>query len=285
MTEIVYTGTDGSVWDLKRGPVRLSTGGLKGLGMPDFSDQVRETALQDGQTLLGYKAKPRTVWLPLKFKGAAEFDVAGVQRSWWAACAYGLYATLTVTDDLGGVRTLSIRFQDDGGIAYSLDPSVQSDAFGLTFIADQPWWQGPAQSSFYTQAGTTHTFFGDGAGATPFYIIPATSGAARTIANPGNIPAWVKWTLDPPMTAFRAGVNGHYVGGPIGISAGHELVVETDPLRQLATLDGTTIVTRQLTEIDWAPIPAKATATPLDLSVTGTGLITATITPRYARAL
>lgn len=283
MTEIVWTGTDGSVWDLRRGPVRFTTAGIKGLGMPDFTDQVRQTALQDGQTLLGWKLKPRDVWLPLRFKDAAAVDVTGMQRAFWASMAIGRQGQLTVTDDDGGVRSLGLRFQDDGGVSYRLDPSILSDAFGITMVADQPWWQGPPVQSSYTQGGAIQTFFGNGAGATPFYIIAATSGAARTIDNPGDAPAWIEWTLDGPATAFRAGVNGHYLGGPLVVSAGQQLVVETDPLRQVAFLNGDK-VTRQLTEIDWAPIPANSTGVPLDLSITGIGLLTATVTPRYARA-
>lgn len=278
-----WTGTDGSVWDLRSGPVRTTIAGIKGLGMPDLSDQTKETAMRDGQILTGWRIKPRAVWLPLRFKDAAATDVEGLQRAFWRSMAIGQTGTLTVTDGAGATRSLKLRFQDDGGLAYRLDPYLITDAIGVTMVADQPWWEGPAVTSFYSLAtGGLQTFFGDGAGATPFYIIAAQGGAASVLANPGDQPAWVEWTVAGPSTSVRLGVDGHFVGGPIVVGAPNLLRIETDPLRQLAFLDGVKI-TRQLTEVDFAPIPVGASV-PVSITIVGTGLVTATIKPRYARA-
>lgn len=284
MIGISWTGTDGSVWDLVTGAVRLTPGGLTGLGMPLPSDQVQETALSDGQRFTGWRLPARPVWLPLKWSYEAQGDVEGVQRAFWRSVAIGDTGTLTVTDGSGATRQLGLRFQSDGGYAMRLDPYVRADAFGLTFVADRPWWEGPTQGGAYSLgAASPETFFGDGAGGTPFFIVPAQGAQESEFTNPGDTPAWLTWTLTGPFTVFRAGVAGHYLGGPIAVGAASVLVIETDPLRQLAFLDGVKI-TRQLTEIDWAPLP-RGVNTGVDVSVVGTGLISYTFRPRYARAL
>lgn len=281
---IEWTGTDGSVWDLRGGPVRATTAGIKGLSFPDIDFQTQETALLHGQRLTGWKLKPREVWLPLRFKDEAARDVEGVQREFWRSFGIGLTGTLRVTDNLGAVRSLNLRFQDDGGLAYRIDPSILTDAFGITCVADQPWWEGPAQTTFYSLGDTANqTFFGNGAGATPFYILPGQGAASSTISNPGDNAAWVEWGLAGPLTQFRLGVSGRYVGGSVNVGAPNLLTIETDPLRQVAYLDGIK-VTRQLSEVDFAPV-APGVTVPVDISVTGLGRITATIKPRYARAL
>lgn len=284
MLGITWTGTDGSLWDLRGGPVRTSTAGIMGLGLPNITDQTKETALQDGQILTGWRLKPRRVWLPVKFKDAAATDVEGLQRDFWRSMAIGQEGTLTVTDSSGATRSIGLRFQDDGGMAYRLDPYVLSDAVGLTMVADRPWWQGPSLSRSYSlaQAGIK-TFFNDGNGATPFYINAAQGSAATTFTNPGDQPAFVTWTAVGPLTNIRFGVDGHFLGGPINVSATSKLVIETDPLRQIAFLDGVK-VTRQLTEVDFAPLPSGVNV-PISIAVVGTGLVTGTITPRYARAI
>lgn len=276
-------GADGSTWDLVSGPVRTTVAGIKGLGMPEVDDQTRQTALQDGQTLTGWRLQPRTVWLPLKFHAEANVDVEGVQRAFWRAVPIGEIATLIVTDGSGATRSLGIRFQDDGGIAYKVDPYLYSPTFGVTFIADRPWWEGPAQTTYYSlgEAGAVD-FFG-GTGGPPFFISSSQGSGSSTLSNPGDQPAWIEWTVSGPISDFRAGVSGHYVGGPIAVGAGNLLRIETDPLRQVAYLDAVK-VTRELTEIDWVPVP-RGSSVPIDISLVGSGIVTATIRPKYARAL
>lgn len=284
MIGISWLGTDGSVWDLRGGPVRITPGGMAGLAMPVLEDQTKATAMQDGQLLTGWRIKPRPVWLPFKFAGSANIDVEGVQRAFWRSMAIGETGRLTVTDSLGATRSIGLRFQDDGGLAYRLDPSVLTDAFGISFVADQPWWEGVPVVRSYSlgQSLTPLGFFGDTGGATPFNITRSQGSTTATINNPGDDTAWIKWEIQGPATAVRLGVDGHYVGGPIAVSLGALLSIESDPRRQLAYLDAVK-VTRQLTEIDFAPVP-KGASVPLSIDITGTGVVTATIVPRYARA-
>ena len=55
MSEYILTGPDGAEFDIKRGPIRLSSAGLMGLSMPPFEDFTRETPARDGQVRTGYR--------------------------------------------------------------------------------------------------------------------------------------------------------------------------------------------------------------------------------------
>lgn len=278
-----WIGTDASVWNLSSGPVRMSMAGVKALGMPVADFQTQQTAASDGQRLTGWKLQPRAAFLPINFKDAAAGDVEGIQRAWWRSWEIGKYGTLKVTDDLGGIRMLDLRFVDDGGLALPIDPHLWHPTVGMNAMADRPWWYGPAETFAFSLGSTaTETFFGNGSGATPFYILPAVGGAAATIENPGDAAAWVEWHLEGPFTAFRLGLDGHYVGGPINVST-EEVVIFTDPLQQYVTRDGV-VITRQLTEIDFAPLPPNTTL-PVSVEVTGVGTATAIVIPKYARGI
>lgn len=281
---IEWLGTDGSQWDILGGPVRLSTGGTSGLSMPEFDFFTQQTPAGDGQRLTGWRAKPRAVFLPFNFKDEANTDYTGVQRDWWDGWAAGEYGTLRVTDNLGKVRMLDIRFEDDTGLTYDVSPEGYTPPFGINAVADRPYWYGPTSEFHFTVGGeNTKLFFGDGAGAPPFFIMESQGGASSTITNDGDGPGWVELELRGQFTEFRVGINGNYVGGQINVGAGDVLMVYTDPLQQYAMMNGTTIVTRQLTEVNFTPVPKRSTV-PIALEVVGTGLITARLVPKYNRA-
>lgn len=281
---VEWFGTDGSQWDILGGPVRLSMGGASGLSMPEFDFFTQQTPAGDGQRLTGWRMKPRAVFLPFNFKDEANTDVTGVQREWWASWGAGEYGTLRVTDNLGKVRMLDIRFEDDTTLIYEMSPEVYSPPFGINAVADAPYWYGPV-SEFHYSVGDegAETFFGDGAGAPPFYIMQSQGGASSTITNEGDGAGWIELELQGQFTEFRVGIDGHYFGGQINVGAGDTLMVYTDPLKQYAMLNGTDLVTRQLTEVNFTPVP-KGSTVPIDFQVVGVGRITARLTPRFNRA-
>lgn len=92
----------------------------------------------------------------------------------------------------------------------------------------------------------------------------------------------VEWEAHGPFTSVTVGVGDSTVVAPINAAAGQVLVIDTDPSVQAAFLDGVD-VTEQLTQAEFGTIP-PGTAVPLTLSMTGTGFITATYTPKYFRA-
>lgn len=288
MLGITWTGTDGSTWDLINGPVALTSLGIQGLGMPIAFETTRQTALNHGQVLQSWRLDPREVFLPLIFDGSSERDVEGVQRDFWHSLALGEYGELTVTDGNGAERSLELRFVEDNGLAYAIDPyakTLKPRPFGLNMIADDPFWQGPQQSiEFGLGPGGTATFFGNGSSATPFYIVKSTGGTDATLTNDGDMPAWITWSITGPMDSFELEIDGHLVSGAIEVETGDTLTIETSPLNQLAYLSDGTKVTRYLTNADFYPLPATGLPIPIGIDVVGTGTITASFRPQYMRA-
>lgn len=289
MLQIEWVGTDGSVWDLVNGNVTLSNAGITGLGMPTARDQVKATAAMHGQVFQNWKLNAREVWLPFVFRAGAKGDVEGVQRAFWHSVQPGSYGYLNVTDGNGYTRSLQLRLIDDSSLAYMSDPystkNKRYEAFGLTFIADNPWWQGEEVAySFSLGTGGTATFFGNGSSATPFYIVKSAGGVDANVTNLGDMPAWVTWTITAPMTSFNLGIDGHYVAGAIALTTGQTLTIESDPLKQIAYKNDGTKVTRQLTSADFQAVPATGGLIPLEIDVVGTGTVTASFRPQFFRA-
>jgi hypothetical protein len=288
MLGITWTDTNGTTWDLINGPVALMNAGIEGLGMPTGFDTVRQTALVHGQTLQSWRLNPRNLFLPVTFRDEAEYDVNGLQRTFWDGLALGKYGTLTVTDSNGGVRSIEARFIDDGQVSFTVDPEAlthQYRPYGITLISDDPWWRGPVEYfSFGLGPEGTATFFGNGSSATPFYIVKSTGGADTTLTNNGDMDAWITWTIEGPMTSFCLEIDGNIVEGPIEVDEGDTLTIETSPLNQIAYLEDGTKVTRLLTSADFAPLPATGAPVNVGIDVVGTGTITASFAPVYWRA-
>ena len=288
MLGITWTYTNGTVWDLVNVPVALMNSGVQGFGMPTAFDTVRQTALVHGQTFQSWRLEPRNLFMPVTFRDDAELDVNGIQRSFWDGLAIGEYGTITVTDSNGAVRSIQARFVSDGDIAFTMDPEAVTNKFrpyGISLIADDPWWRGPEESfTFGLGPEGSATFFGNGSSATPFYIIKSTGGADSTLTNNGDQEAWITWTIQGPMTSFDLEIGGHHIAGDITVVSGDTLTIETSPLNQIAYLSDGTKVTRNLTAADFAALPATGAPVNVGIDVVGTGNITAAFSPVYWRA-
>lgn len=277
---------NGVTWNLGTGAVRLTTAGFQGLGLPEVDFQTSSAAGVDGTRLTGWRLKERTVFLPVRFKGAATTDTTGLQRAFWSGLRIGSYLTFRVTDRDGAVRELTMRLKDDGGVSYKIQPDLFTiDAIGLTFTADDPWWYGEASTTPYSFSdGSGGDFFNGSARAPDFRISAATSSSgAFTLANPGDAPAWTVWTVwGPSVAAWSTSVDGHAIASSVPIAPGSALVLDTDPRRQTARLDGQRFPFRRFDSIDFAQIPPGETEQVM-LSLTGTGMISAAVRPRYFR--
>lgn len=288
MLGITWKDHNNTTWDLVNGPVALMNSGVQGFGMPQAADTIRKTALVHGQTFQSWRLEPRELFMPITFRDDAELDVEGIQRTFWDGLAIGEYGTFSVTDGNGAVRSIQARFLDDGAVSFGVDPYSDTHKFrtyGLTFVADDPWWRGPEESfTFGLGPEGTATFFGNGSSATPFYIIKSTGGADSTLTNNGDQDAWITWTIEGPMTSFDLEIGGHHIAGDIVVDSGETLTIETSPLNQLAYLDDGTKVTRYLSSADFAPLPATGATVTVGIDVVGTGNITAAFSPVYWRA-
>ena len=291
--QATWNGTDGSIWDLFGGPVRTSIAGIRGLSMPEVEYAVQQHALLHGQQTTSFKVKPRTAFLPLRFSDRDEYSVTRTQRDFWRSIRPGKTGTLVVSDGMGGVRSLTLKFGDDGMIAYKIDPNIITEAFGLTMIADDPWWKGPARTTQWLALGNgPHNFQGLVAGDPPLYIESSyTTGNTEVIRNDGDEDAWPIWRITSslegePVTAYRLNIGGSIVSGDTHIPHGHTLTVDTDPRVQTATLSGPVANgdrTDEILDANFRRVPAGE-ATTATVVLTGSGSVELDTTELFYRA-
>lgn len=288
MIGVTWTGWDGSVWDLHNGPVYLGPN-FEGFAMLTADEFVRETALTDGQYFTGWRAKPRPVLFPVLFeKKKTEGEWLALDRAWWRTMRFDRPGVLTVTAPDGGVRRLTLRFENDGGWSSRRDPSQDRTAIAaIQMKADDPWWVGDTFTQTFDNGGNQVNFFGGLANkATPYRIGKSSTIDTATMTNPGDIPVWPIYRIDGLASAFRSVLDGRAVAGNIPVAEGQHLEIDTSPQRQVAYLfDGATRtnVTRQLTEFNFARLP-DGVATKLDIQLSGPGALIVSADPKYYKA-
>lgn len=290
--QVSWLGSDGTFWDLTTGPVQIdgdSSNGVEGFGEPKWNRNTIETAGSDGQRRTGQRsrASAREGYLPVIILGDNEGSWVDLSRSWWNSWSPDIPGTLTVTMPDGTTRAISACLVDDDSYAPARDPGLNfSEETAVTWVADDPFWYGPAQTAAFQVVDGTTDFFNGGA-APPFNLAPGNTINSASVSNPGDLEAWPTYILTGPATTFSVGVAGHTVAGSVTVEDGETLIVDSAPSRQVALLyriDGTVAnVTPQLSAVDFGSVPARSSA-PLDVSVAGSGQLTITFAPRYRRA-
>ena len=287
MSEYILTGPDGAEFDIKRGPIRLSSAGLMGLSMPPFEAFTRETPARDGQVRTGYRTRPRPVFLPLLMPMGLEVDEwLASESAFWKIMNPDVTCRLTVSSSADVVRFLDLRFVSDGDLAFNLDPTdVTGYAVVLEMVADSPYWRSPQVLAEFAPVGDVLPFFAVTTDRV-FNLMSSSTVDSATVANPGDIDAWPKYTITGPVSEFSATISGGMVSATTEVIAGAVLVIDTDPTVQRATLtvDGVdTTVTRDLVGVDWRPVPSGGSVS-LDVTLIGTGSLVVSFMPRFFRA-
>jgi hypothetical protein len=279
---IRWTGADLSRWDLRRGNVRLTDGGIRGLGMLEYQGYTQDTAQRDGQYATGWKGKPRDILLPVKIGHTqmSEQDFLDVEAAWYETMRPDEAGTLTVTAPSGTERTIQARFVDDGGVSLDRDPTRDR-----TVVV-------PFKDTFGTdQVGTARNFYGGGpvgdGGKGPLFVIgKSSSNSQRTLTNHGQVPVWPVYTITGPA-AFRFEVNGGVIERTTPVPQGYRLVIDTSPLRQTVRMyatDGTYVnAIRSMSRLEFRSIPKGGTVT-AKLEISGSGQVEVTGVPRYFKA-
>lgn len=257
---MVYTGTDGSTWDILGGPVRLSTRGVEGFGMPKLDWHETRTAAHHGRITKGFVLDGRDLFLPMHFKDAAEGDVEGLQRAWWRACAQGELARLDVWDDDDQVRSVAVRVESDGQQPFGMDPHLWHPPFGLTLRSDSAFWQGPASRvSLVRNDSAVDAFFGGGregfvygwnqaAADRPRYASAYNPSTGELYYNYVPVNArmreddWTGWTWSVTPTPDEAGT-----GASVLAPAAAGTIVRVDGLQEALVGTGSIMVYGQIT--------------------------------------
>lgn len=300
LTSMTWESQDGDAWDLLdiSSGVVVTADGMSGLSMPPVDRFITEAAGVPGSLWRGMRVKEREVFWPtfvVSSLGSAEWLAA--DRKFWSGLQPDKVGKWSVVDATGDQRDLYLRFKDDGGHRTLHDPSLSGwDVYGLTFVAEEPFWSSSDPiTRTWTQGAGAGDFFNSGH-APPFHISSSATIATAAMPNPGDVEAWPVWTIYGPTTSVTVGLNGRLVQVPFAVAAGHAVVIDTDPRQQTAwdatvtTVNGVKVVTQTSTELtgslgatDFAAIPPGVLVT-LSLSMVGSGSVQVDLVPLYYRA-
>lgn len=279
---MTWTGFDGSVWPLTR-PLadnpRMRPG-VQGLHMPRMDVQKSSSPLVAGVEMLGYSLPEREVYWPLLFTAASITDWETDHAAFFDSFHPVETGVWTVGEG-ADARTLPLTGVFDGGYSFERDPFVTGRAvIGITLSAPRPLWRGrPIVQEFGADDGED---FIPPEGAPDFHVSPTATFQQASVSNPGNEPAYLTWTVQGPADDVQLGVGGGVIEVPFPVPNGSELIIDTDPAGQYATLDGVD-VTRELGFQMFAPVPARG-RTPLLIATSGAGRVRAELVPLYWRA-
>lgn len=282
---ITWEGWDGSKFELSnwKSGVFLTQQGTEGLGTPLREDWVSKLSpFVHGQEYQGFLVSARDIFLPLYLyaEGGSKEWMAR-DTAFWQTLRPGQYGTLSV-ETTAGVRTIRARYKEGGEAPIERDPHYFGwQRYGVTLVADDPFWYGGLVGRSWTQE-PPKDFFGGEAKAPTFHISSASMLATATLSNPGDVEAWPVWDATGPFSSVGLGVDGRQFTYAGSVSDGMVFSVDSDPRDQTAYLDGVD-VTGDLGSYDFAPIPPGESRS-LTLSMAGTGTVKAEIRPRFFRA-
>lgn len=286
--QLVWHGADGSVWDLRAGPVRLDIEvGVTGLGMLPIEHHSQELPASDGRRWTGWRGLPREIRIPVLMPTGPAW--ANTDRAWWASLRPGTTGRLEVTAPNGPVRWVDARLDGDDDWALTIAPKLFG-AYIVALTADDPWWRSDVQVVDWTAAGGSAervSFFGEprpsGRRAGPPFVVAGGRSAAVVVTQVGDAPAWPTWVLTGPLSGVSITVDGVVTGLP-DVPAGRSLTVDAAPASRSARWStganaaGEVSVTGLLT-----PVPAGGSQR-VAVQFTGSGTVSMRLAPRHYRA-
>lgn len=303
---LVWEGWDGSRWEISDPQERLVNGvpviesgvfipreGVRGMNMPPIQRYKSESAMVAGSRYRGSRTQEREVFWPVMISTDVSSSVMREREdAWWKTMHPAKPGRWWVYAPDGTYRSLSLRFDGDGDGAFDSDPLYFGRAvYGITLVAEQPYWEGPDVTRRWGLVTTAGMFAGPG-------IINISAGQAldnATIPNPGDVAAWPVWTIVGGFTSATVGVDGKLIEVPFALTADRKLVIDTRPDRLTAYEYAATDADLSGSYIDrtddigaavFGAVP-DGTAVPLTITVNGAdtnAYATATLTPLYFRA-
>lgn len=260
--------------------------GVRGLHMPPFEHVYTELAAHPGGEWESMLESKREVFWPLYVYSDNGSDawVENASRIWKALNPRS-EAVWSVRAGQRGTRRLRVRLRSDGNHEYRLDPFWAGWAAYGVYLDGAPFWEGdPVRRAFITEDPPPFTGVDGGPPFNP--ALRATISTAR-ISNPGDVDASIVWTVEGPHPdGVSLGFDTYTIDVPFALTEGQTLTVDTRPLRQVALMQDGTDRTADLTPgHDLGVGLPPGTEIPLAIEASGTGLITATLTPLYWTAM
>lgn len=267
---IEWLGWDGSVWNLTSGEQGvILQPGFEGLSMPPIQRFEREGPAVHGSYYQGFRVQTRSIFLPLKVMTSSEDTPfwTDLDAMFFRTVRPDKVGVLRVTNRLGEAREITCRFDSDGSPAYPDNPAVNGVAvYALRLVANEPLWRGPEISK----------------------AIPITTGTptiTTQFANPGDIGAYVRWTIKGPFTTINVGIGAQEIKIPFSITSAQTLTIDTSPLDMRVMRNGVNVTNLLTTPPIYSILPADTNA---QITAAGTGstfgTVTANLSPLYYRA-
>lgn len=297
----VAKGVEWALTDPRTGLFLLP--GVRGLGSVAADRHSSSSPAAAGSRYEGTSVLDREVFWPVHiYSDAGSADWMLRDRAFWAGMDPQDTGVWTVTHPDGKHRSLELRFVSDGDHSAGNDPILRGwDTYGITLVAEQPYWVGdPVVNSFIGPVDPLPFYGSEG----PVVNIASSYSAANAaMDNPGDVESYARWFVDGPTTAVSAGIGDLVVNVPFAVAAGTCLVIESDPDMIGATLYtisadglakkpservvGVDLVgpvdkTADLGEADFPPVPAGSQV-PLSLEITGTGTVEVLLPTLYRR--
>ncbi|WP_160051298.1 phage tail domain-containing protein [Nocardiopsis sp. FR26] len=245
-TRITWTSSAGRVTtltDWRDGYTLLD--GARGLGMPEYEFYRRVSGVLDGDQVAGVRALSREIFLPIRVHGRDRGDIIDRRRRLAADLDPmdvngGGRGVLTVKEFDGTSRRIVAHYEAgaEGEMARDVEGLLWA-TFGLTFRAEQPFWELDPVEIIYRGPAN------DGRSWLP--ILPlqvresAAIGPGMGIRVAGSVRTWPVWTLKGPIAPGARLENvttGKWMEITAPLESGDELVIDTRPRRKSVRLNG-----------------------------------------------
>lgn len=281
------TGVDGSVWDLMNGPMSLQRG-VTGLVPPDFEHRWSISPLLPGAFHQGYRIPEQPVSIPISITAESALALRDLDAALWRALSPDNLCLLTLASPDAEIRTLLIRFVGAGGASFEDDPLMMRNVkYTLSFIAEDPFWQGPTIQRSFAPMTAPAQFFAPSGSAGVLNLLPGNSTANSTVRNEGDVRVFPIYAISGSVASFSVGVGASTINYG-AVANGTTVWIDTHPSRQtvgFARGDNSETAWLGVTARKFEPIPPGAEV-PITVSLTTPGanaLLTVELTPRFRR--
>jgi hypothetical protein len=230
---MIWIGWDGSEWEITdpSGGVFVPNEGVRGLSMPPVQRYTDESPVIAGSRNRGSRVAERDCFWPLLVVsdgGSSEWSAR--DAAFWKTMDPTKTGTWIFERPDGSRRYLDCRFSDDGGVTFERDPHHFGTAvYGITLIAEQPYWRGPRVIRIYGQADSSPFF-----GPETVTISPGSTISDGVINNPGDVPAYPIWTISGSFDTATVGIIDQPIEVPYAQASDRKLVIDTRPDRLTA---------------------------------------------------
>lgn len=269
--QALWTGADGSMWDLTSLRSTVNLVALDGLGVPTFNQQFSESGARDGRRYEGTQFRQSELTLqvsvgdvdplPGRKRRRRDDEWRRLDAAWRKAVSPERTGTLTLVTGGGDVRrSIDLRMAQPALVPPGRDPALIGEAT-YTYVMtadDQPWWRGAPVQATFAKGADGKPFFSGGSG-NRLYISETDRLGTATLTNDGDRPAYPMWFAKGPFTSAEVGLGEESIGIRFARVANQYVFVESareaiydENQRSLWPLMG-------FTDPTFAPIPPKQT--------------------------